>query len=88
MQFRKAGTVLPLAVVELGQSALRGLAILLGNVDAGLIHGAHHHVKADVSGAGEERGQIERVKRPLGSDGVSFDARHLHKTADGVAGQA
>ena len=78
----------PAAVVEAGQAAFGGFFVLVGQVEARLIHGFADHVIADVPGAAEAVAQVAGVHGPHGGDGVAFDAGDLDQAADGVAGEA
>ena len=51
----------PAAVIEPGQAAFGGLFVLMGEVEAGLIHGFADHVVADISGAAEAVAQVAVV---------------------------
>ena len=78
----------PAAVIEPGQAAFGGLFVLMGEVEAGFVHGFADHVVADISGAAEAVAQVAGVHGPHGGHGVALDAGDLDQAADGVAGEA
>ena len=51
----------PAAVIEPGQAAFGGLFVLMGEVEAGFVHGFADHVVADISGAAEAVAQVAGV---------------------------
>ena len=74
------------AMVQTGQTALGGLTEMVADMLAGFLHGADYHVKADVTGTGQQGRQVESIHSTLGGDGISLDTGNLHETANGIAG--
>src|ERR1019366_8112922 len=74
--------------VDLRQPAFRGFAITRFHVATRFPHGAHHFVERhDVVAVGEQR--ISRaVDGAYRCDGVAFDTRNLHVSANRVAGES
>ena len=67
------------SVIQLGKAALAGFPEAVIQIDAGLPHGAAHHVVADVPGAGEKIAQIAGVHGADCGDGVALDAGDLRR---------